>query len=296
MTVSSTQVVSPAAATPPHNGFSLISNEMLLQIYSTMLKCRLLHERIGMIVSEDGQIGPLAAPGQEAAAVGVGLCLLPGDTLAPSPRGFIPSFVKGLSLEAIFDRILSALAQKSAGARPPYARLKLIPPTLSLAAQLDKALAAAAANKTARNKQIAVAFCASSTASPDPLQTAMRLAGKRKLPMLFICHSGADTGDLCQQAQQCGFPGVIVDANDAVAIYRVATEAITHARRGSGPTLIDCKPWPHSVSEAGKRTAAPNAIQNMETYLTRKGLFDRKFKAKVAAAFRRELDSAMKLN
>ena len=34
----------------------------------------------------------------------------------------------------------------------------------------------------------------------------------------------------------------------------------------------------------------------MENYLTRKGLFDKKFKAKVAASFRRELDAAMKLN
>jgi pyruvate dehydrogenase E1 component alpha subunit len=294
MTTPSSQVVSPAAAAPPHNGFSLISNDTLLQLYTTMLKCRLLQQRIGIIVTEDGQIGPFAAASQEAAAAGVGLCLLPGDTLAPAPRGFIPSFVKGLPLEAIFDRILSALTPKSAGPRPPYARLKLIPPSLSLATQLDRAIKAAITNKAARNKQIAVVFCGSSSA--DLLRNAMRQAGKRKLPMLFVCHSAGDDEAICQQTQDCGFPGVTVDADDAVALYRVATEAITHARRGSGPTLIECKPWPHPVSKPGKRRAAGSAILNMEAYLTRKGLFDKKFKSKVTASFRRELDAAMKIN
>lgn len=293
MTIATAPVVSPAAA-PPQNGFSLISNETLLHIYSTILKCRLLQQRIGIIVTEDGKIGSFATAGQEAAAAGVGLCLLPGDTLAPSPRGFIPAFVKGLPLEAIFDRILSALAQKTAGPRPPYARLKLIPPASTLTSQLDKAIKAATANKAAKNKQIVAVFCGNSSA--DLLQAAMRQAGKRKLPMLFVCQSADDTDVLCQQAQDCDFPGVTVDADDAVALYRVATEAIAHARRGSGPTLIDCKPWPHPATKSGKRRTPGNAIQNMEAYLTRKGLFDKKFKAKVTASFRRELDAAMKIN
>ncbi len=293
MTSATTQVVSPAGA-PPQNGFSLISNDTLLHIYGTMLKCRLLQQRIGIIVSEDGRIAPFAAASQEAAAAGVGLCLLSRDTLAPSPRGFIPAFVKGLPLDAIFDRILSALAPTSAGPRPPYARLKLISPTLGLASQLDRAIKAATANKAAKNKQIAVAFCGNSSAAL--LRDAMRQAGKRKLPILFICHSAADDEAIWRQAQDCAIPGVIVDADDAVALYRVATEAIAHARRGSGPTLIDCKPWPHPATKSGKRRSANNAIRNMEAYLTRKGLFDKKFKSRVSASFRRELDTAMKIN
>jgi len=292
MTTTSSIVAPPTAAMPPHNGFSLISNEKLLQLYSTMLRCSLLYARIGVLANGNGSAALLAALSHEAAAVGVCLDLLPGDTLAPSHRGFIPSFVKGLPIAGIF----SAVAPKVSGPRPSYADLNLIPPVLSLEAQLDRAIDAAVDNKKARKKQIVVAFCGSSSASPEPLHKAMLQAGKRNLPILLVCHSSSDCDEICAKAEECDFPGVSVDGDDAVAVYRVATEAIAHARRGSGPTLIDCKPWPLSGHKPGHRLAAGNPILRMEDYLTRKGLFDRKFKSKVSATFRRELDAAINAN
>jgi pyruvate dehydrogenase E1 component alpha subunit len=288
MIAASSRIVPEPAATPPHNGFSLISNQKLLELYSTMLKCHLLHARIRSLTLEDKSIESRAASSQKALAVAVALDLLPGDTLAPSPGGLIPSFVKGLPLRSIF----SVLTPKAA-ARPRYAPLNLIPPSLSLAAQLNRAIAAAAAHKKSRNKRIAVAFCGNSSDSPDLLQDAMRQAGKRNLPILLVCQTDPRADEISPQAQAFGFPGVIVDRDDAVAIYRVATEAITHARRGSGPTLIECRRWPLSGSGAGSRKAASRPILKMEEYLTRKGLFDKKFKSTVMADFRRELDAAV---
>jgi len=289
MTIANSKVVPPAAATPPHNGFSLISNDKLLQVYSTMLKCRMIQARIRILAQQNGDLASGAA-GQEAAIAGVVLDLLPGDTLAPSPGGFIPCFVKGLSL----NRIFSALSPRSGSARPRYAPLNLIPPSLSLAAQLDRAIAAAAENKKSRDKKIAVAFCGNSSASPDVLHEAMHQAGKRNLPILLICQSGSQAEEVSPQAQAFGFPGVIVDGDDAIAVYRVATEAIAHARRGSGPTLIECRPWVLSGQKSSGSLQTSNPILKMEQYLTRKGLFDKKFKSRVTAAFRRELDDAMK--
>ena len=182
MIAASSRIVPEPAATPPHNGFSLISNQKLLELYSTMLKCHLLHARIRSLTLEDKSIESRAASSQKALAVAVALDLLPGDTLAPSPGGLIPSFVKGLPLRSIF----SVLTPKAA-ARPRYAPLNLIPPSLSLAAQLNRAIAAAAAHKKSRNKKIAVAFCGNSSDSPDLLQDAMRQAGKRNLPILLVC-------------------------------------------------------------------------------------------------------------
>ena len=289
MSIARTRVSIHETPQPPHNGFSLISNDKLLQIYSTMLRCRMLEERIRVLAKQNGLTEAYAAKSQEAASVGFGVDLLPGDTLAPSPRGFIPCFVKGLPV----SRIFSALSASPTRARTPYAPLKLIPPSLSLSAQLDRAIAAARENKARKNKKIVLAFCGNSNASPDLLHQAMHRAGKLRLPILLVCHSDLDGEDLCIMAENCGFPGVVVDGDDAVAAYRVATEAIAHARRGNGPTLIDCKPWPHSSSKSGKRQTVRNPILNMEKYLVRKGLFDKKFKSKVTANFRRELDLAL---
>jgi pyruvate dehydrogenase E1 component alpha subunit len=292
MSIARTQVSISETPQSPHNGFSLISNDKLLQLYSTMLRCRMLEERIRVLAKQNGLTKPFAAKSQEAAVAGVGIDLLPGDTLAPSPRGFIPCFVKGLPV----SRIFSALSAGPARARSPYATLKLIPPSLNLRVQLDRAIAAARSNKASKNKKIVVAFCGCSSASPDLLHQAMSRAGKLLLPILLVCHNDSGSDDICIEAQNYGFPGVIVDGDDAVAAYRVATEAIAHARRGSGPTLIDCKPWPLSGSKSGKRQTARNPILNMERYLVRKGLFDKKFKSKVTANFRRELDLAMRSN
>ena len=288
MTIASTQSAAAAGATPPQNGFSLISNDKLLQLYATMLKCRMLEERIRLLTGSNRLIGPHAVSSQEAAAAGVGVDLLPGDTLAPSPRGFIQCFVKGLPLDRIFSAHCAGTAR--------YAPLKLIPPSLSLAAQLNRAISVAIANKKSRNKKIVVAFCGSACDSTGILHAAMRRAGALSLPILMVFHSHSDAEDICLQAQGYGFPGVTVDGDDAVAVYRVATEAIAHARRGSGPTLIDCKPWPLGGTEPGRRRTVPNPILNMEQYLTRKGLFDRKFKSEVRSNFRRELDAASKTN
>jgi pyruvate dehydrogenase E1 component alpha subunit len=60
-------------------------------------------------------------------------------------------------------------------------------------------------------------------------------------------------------------PSISVDGNDVVAVYRVATEAIAHARKGHGPTLIDCQ-----LVNPG------DPLQNMKKYLMRKGLVDEK--------------------
>ena len=282
-------------APAPHNGFSLISNEKLLQLYTTMLKCRMIEQRIRALAKEDASIETTMTAGEEAVAAGIVLDLLSGDTLAPSHGGFIPSFVKGLSLEAIFGRIFSSLSDQRAKPRPRYAALNLIPPSLSLGVQLDRAIGAAVESKKSKDKKITVAFCGSSSDSRGHLHEAMRHAGKLRLPILLVCHSDPASDEICRQAQDFGFPGVTVDGDDAVAVYRVATEAVTHARRGSGPTLIECKPWVLPGQPSVRRSTGRNPILRMEEYLTRKGLFDRKLKSAVTASFRRELDAAIKI-
>jgi TPP-dependent pyruvate/acetoin dehydrogenase alpha subunit len=70
-----------------------------------------------------------------------------------------------------------------------------------------------------------------------------------------------------------------------VAVYRVATEAIMHARKGNGATLIECE-----TAGGGK---AHDPILKMEVYLTRKGLFSEGLKSKTVASFTKELKAAL---
>jgi TPP-dependent pyruvate/acetoin dehydrogenase alpha subunit len=164
----------------------------------------------------------------------------------------------------------------------------MIPPSLGLKAQLDRAVLAAKENKKRRNKKIVVAFCGSASDAPE-LEEAMRAAGKFSLPILFVCHSSSDAAPTCAKAQEYGFPGVVVDGDDAVAVYRVYTEAVAHAHRGNGATLLECVPW-----KVAGRKAVSNPVVNMERYLRRKGLFSKKLKDSAIAEFSSELDKAFK--
>jgi pyruvate dehydrogenase E1 component alpha subunit len=76
-----------------------------------------------------------------------------------------------------------------------------------------------------------------------------------------------------------------VDGNDVVAVYRVATESIAHARKGNGPTLIECMI---------ERSKAHDPIRKMERYLKRKGLFSREMKFEVINGFTKHLDASIK--
>jgi TPP-dependent pyruvate/acetoin dehydrogenase alpha subunit len=259
-----------AAALAGNNGFSLISNEKLLQLYATMLKCRLLAERAQVLFPQARLDIDAAVLGREAAAVSVAIDLLPEDAVAASPNDLIVHFIKGEPLDKIFAR-LSAPADAQ-----------------ELAAQLSFAIGAAQIDQTEKNGRLAVAF---SSGDSGFSHEALNTAGAQRLPILFVCQAGisgeqAPTGAAETAAQLCGFPCIPVDGSDLVAVYRVATEAIAHARKGNGATLIEC---------SFDRSAAHDPIVKMEAYLTRKGLFSEELKLEVAAGFKKELDAAIAL-
>jgi TPP-dependent pyruvate/acetoin dehydrogenase alpha subunit len=282
----------PDGSLSTHNGFSLISNEKLLEIYSTMLKCRMLEERIHAL----GKQGRSAAKSTNtsvhvAAIAGAAIDLVAGDTLAPSQGALAPCFAKGMPLETVFA---VALANGSAP-RPKYAAMNVIPPSFSSGKQLERALEAAAVCKAKRNKKVAIVFLNdASGGTSTELDSAMALAGKKKLPVLFVCETKSQGDERLKRAKQYNVPAVAVEDDDAVAVYRVATEALAHARRGSGPTLIECRPWPFGERGQSKRPPAMHPIGKMESYLASKGLFRKQFKTKLVAEFKKELDAAAK--
>jgi TPP-dependent pyruvate/acetoin dehydrogenase alpha subunit len=274
-----------------HNGFSLISNEKLLEIYSTMLKCRMLEERIHMLSKQGKSAAKATGVSVHVAAVaGAAIDLVNGDTLAPSQGALAPCFAKGMPLAAIF-----AIVQSNGSApRPKYSLMNVVPPSFTSSKQIERALAAAASCKAKRNKKVVVVFMNEASGASRELESAMALAGKKKLPILFVYETKSHEGEQLLRAKEYGVPAVAVEDDDAVAVYRVATEALAHARRGSGPTLIECRPWPFNERGSGKRAPAKHPIGKMETYLAGKGLFSRQFKSKLVADFNGELDGAVK--
>jgi acetoin:2,6-dichlorophenolindophenol oxidoreductase subunit alpha len=314
----------PAVAAAQENkpSFSLISNEKLIQLYSTMVKCRMLEERARVLFKQSKFTGNYyAAVGQEACVVGTAIDLEPEDTIGPSHRDFIANFVKGAPLDKMFCQLYARATSPDKGRSSPahmgYAPLNVITPSSTIAAQLNIATGVALANRMKKNGKIAVAYSGDGSTSLGFWHEALNFAAVRGLPILFVCQNNlwaesvslklqTKVEDLSVKAQAYGIPGITVDGNDVIAVYRVAHEAIGRARQGRGPTLIECKTYRwygHSEIDPAKyrnpeeveRWKANDPITNMEKYLTRKGLFSADVKQKIAAAFNKELDAAIEV-
>jgi TPP-dependent pyruvate/acetoin dehydrogenase alpha subunit len=276
MTSKSKEQRAAAPASAASNGFSLISNEKLHGLYAAMLKCRMLAERSHSLIRQNKVSGKKGAKaGREAAAVGVAIDLRPDDTIVPLSGDPIQYVIHSLPLVALFSSVF-----------------KQAVPSPVMGARLKAAIDAVVANKNNKNKNIAVAFSAKDS---SPWREALRFAGVHGLPMIFVSWNAPPpelpTAD--SQARVTGarlktraysLPAITVDGNDAVAVYRVAHEAIAHARMGDGPSLIECQ-------TDGVDLGDP--ILNMERYLAGKGLFTEGFKAEVTDRFRRELEAAI---
>jgi pyruvate dehydrogenase E1 component alpha subunit len=84
-------------------------------------------------------------------------------------------------------------------------------------------------------------------------------------------------------------PTIPVDANDAIAIYRVAQESIRRARQGGGPTLIRCQPYRIEASTrapvARKFEKEQDALSKLEGHLAAQGLLTRNLRTRVLREF-----------
>jgi pyruvate dehydrogenase E1 component alpha subunit len=143
----------------------------------------------------------------------------------------------------------------------------------------DSAVGAALLAKTRKNGKVGVIF---GEAAAEAFQDALVTAKQYALPLIFVSRTHAADEIAEKRAvrkpakksksgkhvpAEGHLPRMYVDANDVVAVYRVAHEAIDRARRGRGATWIEGIPF----KPEGKRMKA-DAVAGMELYLRGKGL------------------------
>jgi pyruvate dehydrogenase E1 component alpha subunit len=104
--------------------------------------------------------------------------------------------------------------------------------------------------------QVVVCFFGDASTNQGTFHESLNLASIWNLPIVFVCennHYGISMSqdrhmvikDIADRAVAYGIPGIAVDGNDVLAVYEAAGEAIARARKGQGPTLIECKTYRH---------------------------------------------------
>lgn len=247
------------AADAPH---PLISNERLQYLYTNLLRARLLRQRNPLRGS-----APLVV--REAVLTGTVTHLEKDDTVMPLPGDQLAALLRGHSIRRVLRG--GSLSGMLAPTTAPEVRF---------------AIATGYARAVHGSRQIVLAFSGPGVTSLDALRPSLAYAVQEKLGIVFVIETAtrADVSS-ARHTEPLGLYGIPVDGNDVVAIYRVAHEAIQRARRGVGPTIIDCKPWPLAL----KKDGPTDPVRRLEQALERRGLPTAKLKERTIAAFRREI-------
>jgi TPP-dependent pyruvate/acetoin dehydrogenase alpha subunit len=272
----------------------LIPNARLRQVYLAMMRARALARTLKPAPS---------TVGLEACLVSTSVDLGPGDLVSDALAGGVIDFLRGATLGSVLRPGKTPKISRRGAGRETVTRL---PAASGTAERIWTALGAAAALQAEHVRARAEAKTSGAAAQPagvvlvyaqiGGIKTALwratlSFAARHELPMVFVVFpqlrgstvGRAKLGVVSALALACGVPGIAVDRDDAVAIYRVAQESIGRARAGGGPALIDCVPFVIQGAP-DQRKKADEAIASLERSMLHRrvctqGWFDREAKS-----------------
>jgi len=229
----------------------------LLERWSMMLLIRRAEEAIATMVETGEALCPChLSIGQEAVAAGVCAALTNSDTIWGGHRSHGHYLAKGGSLEMLFAEVLGRISGCSGGrgrsmhlASREMGILGTVP---IVAGTVPLAAGAAFAARMRGGTDIAVAFFGDGAFEEGHVHESLNLAALYRLPVVFVCENNLYSSHLHWSERRVadrldragevhGVPGRRVDGNDAEAVYSAAAEGVARARRGEGPTLLECR-------------------------------------------------------
>jgi 2-oxoisovalerate dehydrogenase E1 component alpha subunit len=223
---------------------STLSGEAIFGMYRDMVIIRRLDQE-STSLQRQGQLA-LWAPvqGQEAAQIGAGRALEPGDFTFPTYREHGIAWCRGVPPE---DMLRLFRATSNGGWDPQKYRHSV--PTIVLGNQVLNAVGYAMGIQRDGAEEAAMTFFGDGASSQGDVLEAFVWAASFNTPVVFFCQNnqwGISTPmsiqskiPLYHRAHGFGFPGIRVDGNDVLAVYEVTKRALEQARVGGGPTLIE---------------------------------------------------------
>jgi TPP-dependent pyruvate/acetoin dehydrogenase alpha subunit len=193
--------------------------------------------------------------GQEAIPVGSAFALKPEDRMCILHRDLGAHFVRGVTpdryLANYMGRTGGVTGGKDGNMHFGDRRLGAVGMVSMLPDMAPVANGMALAFKIRGEQRVALTYFGEGSTANGQWHEAMNLAGVQRLPVVFILENNQFAYstpnelefavDPVERAHTYGFPGVNVDGNDVEAVFAAAHEAVERARRGEGPTLIECR-------------------------------------------------------
>lgn len=233
----------------------------LERLYESMLRIRLFEDAVHrLFLANEIQGTTHLYQGQEAVAVGVCDALQPGDTVAATYRGHGACLTLGSDPARFLAELLGRETGLNGGRGGSMNIVDLEHGLIGcfgiVGGSIAAATGAALAAQLKEDGTVAVAFFGDGATNQAYFHECLNFAGIRRLPVVYVCENnlygewtpmGRVTagGRIASRAAAYGFPGVVVDGNDVLTVREAAREAVARARRGEGPTLLECQTYRH---------------------------------------------------
>ncbi|HUE65436.1 MAG TPA: dehydrogenase E1 component subunit alpha/beta [Rhizomicrobium sp.] len=242
-----------------------LDKSQLLSLYRSMQLIRYCEERL----AKSHQRGLIHGAchtyvGEEAIAAGVCAHLHREDAVFSTHRGHGHALAKGLDPCQLVAELYGREAGCSHGRG---GSMHLFAPEIGLMGTsgivgpcILQAAGAGYSFKLLKKENVGVAFFGDGAVNNGAFHEGLNLAGIWNLPVIFVCENNqyatevpfayaAGNPSVSNRATAYGLPGIEVDGNDVIAVYRAAEKAVAQARAGGGATLIECKTYrtrPHA--------------------------------------------------
>ncbi len=297
-----------------------LKRENLLELYYFLKLTRSLEDRI-RIMYRQGKIvgGVYLSKGQEAIPVGASYALEREDIFAPFHRDTGALLVRGIKPKYILANYLgrkdSPTRGKDGNIHIGDLNYGIIGFVSMLADNIPVGVGIALSFRIKKEERVVMVSFGEGSTSRGDFHEGLNFAGIHRLPVVFVCNNNQYAystpqslemaiENVADRAKAYGFEGRVVDGNNVLEVYRAAKEAVDRARRGEGPTLIECKTFRmcgHSEhddafyvpKEKFEEWSRRDPLVIYEDYLQKRGILDGDTKKGIDERIDREINEAV---
>ncbi|WP_077700188.1 thiamine pyrophosphate-dependent dehydrogenase E1 component subunit alpha [Staphylococcus hominis] len=233
-----------------------MEKEQARWIYKTMNEIRFFEEKVHKIFS-DGQIPGFVHlyVGEEAVATGVMSQLTDDDYITSTHRGHGHAIAKGCDLNGMMAEIMGkrdGLGHGKGGSMHVAEIDKgMLGANGIVGGGFGLAIGASISIINQGKDNVAVCFFGDGAANEGTFHEGLNFASILNLPVIFVCennqfaegttHDYASASEtIAERASAYNMPGVRADGMDVLEVYKATQEAVDRAKKGEGPTLIEC--------------------------------------------------------
>ncbi|HUR61269.1 MAG TPA: thiamine pyrophosphate-dependent dehydrogenase E1 component subunit alpha [Candidatus Thermoplasmatota archaeon] len=298
-----------------------LSDADLRHLYTTMVRVRRMDEKL-ILLQRQGRIGfYLSCLGQEACHIGAAFALNEDDWLYPHYRNPGTPLLRGVSMQRMVHQCYGNAEDEIKGRQMPvhysFKDINFFSISSPLGTQIVQAAGTAYAMKLKGTKQVAMTSFGDGSSSEIDFHSGLNFAAVTKSPCIFMLENNqwaisvptskqSASESYAIKAAAYGMPGIQVDGNDVLAVYKVTKEAVDRARRGEGPTLIELVTFrmgAHSTSDDPSRYCPPeqlkewalkDPLKRFEAFLLKNKVFSQADMDKLAKDAVAEVEEAIK--